>query len=130
MRFNWKDVAMAVGGGLLFQHVLGSSGSSLPEPIVRERFVRQPMAVYIERVVWQLTRDFDIRNIRNVRNFLAERQSEVEECYRQELPPDEVAKRVERTLLGELDTIAPRLEQPSVQGVGVSEPTTGVTSTT
>ena len=114
MKLPWGDMLLAVGGGFLVNWLLGGKGSSMPEPIVRERFVPQPTAVYLERVIWALTRDFDIQRVRSVRNFLNLQYGQVEECYRLQLAPDEVARRVEASLSEGKETFAPTME-PQVQ---------------
>lgn len=132
MNVPWKDLILAMGGAALMKAAFGGGGGSLAEPIVRERFVEQPMAVYLERIVWQLTRDFDVVRLREVRNLLNARYNEVEECYRYQLPPDEVARRVEAMVLGQGTTFVPQPEPvagPSMQGESASEPSLGVTGT-
>ncbi len=105
-RFQWGDLIMLVGGAFLARWGL-RSGDDMPEPVVRDRFVPIPVPVYVERVLWQLTKDYDLRHIRKIRNLLNDRYNELEECYRFQMPPDEVAKRVENLIAGNSQRIAP-----------------------
>lgn len=105
-KFPWGDLVLLAGGALLARWGL-RSGEEMPEPVVRDKFVPIPVPVYVERILWQLTKDYDLRHIRKMRNLLNERYSELEDCYRVQMPPDEVAKRVENMLAGQSEKIAP-----------------------
>jgi hypothetical protein len=121
LKVAWTDVALLVGGALLARHGLRSSADDMPPPVVRDRFVPIPVPVYVERILWQLTRDYDLKKIRLMRNLLNDRYKDLEECYRFQMAPDEAAKRVELFLSGQVDSIVPTPE-------GVSEAALGATA--
>lgn len=115
------NILLTMIGGFLLGKLLEGGKSDLPSPRVPERFVDQPMAVYVERVIWALTPDCDIKKIRVYRNLLNERPQDLEQCYRLQIPPDQVAMRVEALVEGRLESIVPEM-QPSVPAQGPQEP--------
>lgn len=107
MRMPWGELLLVIGSAAVARWSLGAEGE-LPEPNVREKFVPQPVPVYLERIIWQLTKDYDLRKIRMIRNLLNDRYTEIEECYRYQLPPNDVAHRIEAMLRGETEGFVPK----------------------
>ena len=104
------NLAFGLLAGFAVQRLM-SQKSELAEPTVPDRFAPQPMAIYIERVVWALTPDHDIRSIRDVRNFINDNSVALSELYRMQIPADKAAQEVERMMtrpepLGEVVAIA------------------------
>ena len=120
MKLPWGELALVVGSALVARWSLGRGGD-LPEPNVREKFMPQPVPVYLERIIWQLTRDHDLRKIRAMRNLLNDRYADIEECYRYQLPPNEVARRIEGMLRGETTTFVPAPEPTPAEGGAIPE---------
>jgi len=133
MKIPWGDLAFTAITGALIRRFL-SGTPDLPPPAARETFAPQPMSVYIERVVWALTTDFDIVRIRRVRNFVSQHEPLLADGHRTETPPEEMARRVEQLMrdpnlaagLSEESRIRSLFGPPpaALGGVGVVAPAT------
>lgn len=119
MKVSWRDLAFTVISGFVVQKIVDGEGmdfldklrrpkgappkpsvSRMPEPTLPERFSTHPFAVYYERIVWNLSRDFDLPRIRQVRNFMNQHEYYVEANYHQKMPAEHVARTIEDMLEG------------------------------
>lgn len=118
MKFAWKDVLFTLASGFVVQKIVDGEGLSflnklrkksggekltmanMPEPILPERFGPQPYAIYYERIVWSLSRDFDLPKIRQARNFLNQHEAQIEQSFHQKVPPEMLARHVQDVLDG------------------------------
>lgn len=117
MKFAWKDVLFTLASGFVVQKIVDGEGLSflnklrkkpgsqlsmanMPEPILPERFGPQPYAIYYERIVWSLSKDFDLPKIRQARNFLNQHEAEIEQSFHRKVPPEALARHVQDVLDG------------------------------
>ncbi len=124
MKISLRDLFFTVTAGFVVDKIANREGSILDifkskkkptvstEPILPERFGAQPYAIYHERVVWGLTRDFDPKRIREVRNFLNRHEYFVEDNFHRKMPAEEVARMADAMIAGTMplpERIDPKL---------------------
>lgn len=121
MKVSLRDLAFTIISGYVVQKIVDGEGMNLldklrrpkgaapkptmanmPEPILPERFATHPFAVYYERVVWNLSRDFDLPRIRQVRNFMNQHEYYVEASFHQKMPAEHVARSIDAMLEGKV----------------------------
>lgn len=95
MKIPWGEILVSMGAGLVVRKLARDLRAETPEPVViPSRFVPQPFAVYMERIVWALTPECDPKKTRSVRNVLNRNEQIVRQAYAEECPPETFAERV------------------------------------
>ncbi len=128
MKVPWGELAFAAVAGFAVRKLVGGDGGgSFPEPVVAERFAPQPLAIYLERVVWALTKDFEIGRIRQVRNFVNQHEYVLSTAFTEKIPPEEAARNISSMLSGEMavptrDDITQRIHERAERVFGPRQP--------
>lgn len=132
MKFSWRDILFTLVSGFVVQKVVDGSGMDIfhsiksmrekrlaamkgqvpaegtpsspevQEVVLPERFGPHPYAIYYERVVWSLTKDFNLPKVRKVRNFLNQHEDFMEMSYHNKTPPEHVARITQAVLDGKM----------------------------
>ena len=128
MKVPWGELAFAAVAGFAVRKLVGGDGGgSFPEPVVAERFAPQPLAIYLERVVWALTKDFEIGRIRQVRNFVNQHEYVLSTAFTEKIPPEEAARNISSMLSGDMavptrDDITQRIHERAERVFGPRQP--------
>lgn len=107
-----RDTVISLLGALGVRWIMKKYvGPELPEMVVAERFIPQPLAVYHERIVWDLTPDCDPVKVRRARNFLNRNEDLVRRAYDAEVSPSRAAQQIlDNNLINDESAIAPPID--------------------